>query len=113
VTLVRPTSAVSWELRGAWAARKRVSLSLDERCTPRRLEGKVQRVATTGAFAVVEGFHVPMDAILAVHNPSRLGDSTIDQPPPTPRCIVCQREVEIDRRTEACRSCVADLGIAA
>lgn len=113
MSLVRPTSEIGWELRGSWAAGKRVAVSLDERCRPRRLEGKIQRVAPSGAFAVIEGFHVPMDAILAVHNPSRLGDSTIDEPPPVPRCIVCQREVEIDKRTEACAACAAELGVAA
>lgn len=107
--LVRPTSAITWDLRGAWAKRKRVALSLDERCTPRRLEGTIQRIATTGAFVVIEGFHVPTDAILAVHNPSRLGDSNVDDAPPRPRCIVCHREVEIDRHTEACSECVSRL----
>lgn len=113
MTLVRPTSAIGWELRAAWAGGRRVSLSLDERCHPRRLEGELQRVAATGAFVVLDGFHVPMDAILAVHNPSRLGDSTIDAPKAKPRCIVCQREVEINRRTEACRNCAAELGLVA
>jgi hypothetical protein len=111
VTLVRPEESVSWELRGAWSARKRVALSLDGRCHPRRLEGLVQRVAATGAFVEIEDFHVPVDAILAVHSPSRLGDSTIDAPKPRPRCVVCQREVRLDRRTGACSHCLAELGL--
>lgn len=79
MTLIRPASSLLWELRAAWATGKRVALSLDERCTPERLEGHVTRVAGSGAFVRVSGLHVPTDAILAVHHPSRLGDSTIER----------------------------------
>jgi hypothetical protein len=42
---------VAWELRGAWAARRRVVLRLDaERCVVVRLVGKVAYVDPTGAF---------------------------------------------------------------
>lgn len=74
--LVRPVSAVMWELRGAWASGRRVVLSLDSRCVVRRVEGWVRGVAATDAFVRIQGWHVPGDAILAVHHPSRLGDST-------------------------------------
>lgn len=74
--LVRPITATLWELRSAWASGKRVALSLDERCTPRRVEGHVSAVAATGAYVRVAGLHVPDEAILAVHLPSILGDST-------------------------------------
>jgi hypothetical protein len=73
--LVRPLSAVAWELRTAWATGRRVALSL-ERCDVDRLEGTVQRVAATGATVKVAGLVVPLDRVLAVHWPSRLGDST-------------------------------------
>lgn len=73
--LVRPVASMLWELRGAWATGKRVALSLDDRCDPPRVEGWVSRVAATGTFVQVAGWHVPADAILAVHLPSRLGDS--------------------------------------
>lgn len=74
--LVRPIAATLWELRSAWASGKRVALSLDERCTPRRVEGHVSAVAATGAFVRIGNLQVPDDAILAVHLPSILGDST-------------------------------------
>jgi hypothetical protein len=75
VALVRPISAITWELRGAWATGRRVALSL-ERADLARMEGVVSRVAATGAFVVVCGKHVPVERVLAVHHPSRLGDST-------------------------------------
>lgn len=74
--LIRPPSAVAWELRGAWATGRRVSLTLDERCEIPRLEGCVLHVSGTGATCNVAGWHVPIDAVLAVHRPTRLGDST-------------------------------------
>jgi hypothetical protein len=75
--LVRPIGAIAWELRAAWASGRRVALSLDERSSRRRVEGCVDRVAASGAFVVVARIHVPLPVILAVHLPSRLGDSTI------------------------------------
>lgn len=115
MSLVRPEESISWELRGAWIQQKRVALSLDERCRWPRIEGQVQRVAATGTSVTIDGWHIPMDAVLAVHFPSRLGDSTIDQPKvkPVPVCIACDREVEIDRRTGACAHCLAELGLVA
>jgi hypothetical protein len=73
--LVRPVRMVAWELRGAWATGRRVSVSL-ERADVDRLEGTVQRVAATDAYATIAGRRVPLDRVLAVHLPSRLGDST-------------------------------------
>jgi len=73
--LIRPLSATAWELRTAWASGRRVALSL-ERCDVDRLEGRVDRVAATNAHCTVRGLLGPMDRILAVHHPSRLGDST-------------------------------------
>jgi len=67
--LTRSETAKAWELRGAWAARRVVVLSLSERCEPRRLEGKVDHVAVTDVFAIVAGTHVPMVDVLAVHRP--------------------------------------------
>ena len=74
--LVRPVSSVAWELRSSWASGRRVALTLDG--DERRVEGHVRSVAATGAFAVVAGLHVPLESVLAVHWPSRLGDSTFD-----------------------------------
>jgi hypothetical protein len=71
--LVRPLSAVTWELRTSWASGRRVALTL-EGCDMPRLEGIVTAVASSGAFARVRGLHVPTDNILAIHWPSILGD---------------------------------------
>lgn len=73
--LVRPIRAIAWECRSAWAAGWRVALSLDERCEPRRVEGHLQSVSATDASVTVAGLQVPLDAVLALHRPSRLGDS--------------------------------------
>jgi hypothetical protein len=67
---------MAWELRGAWATGARVALSLDHRCRWRRVEGHVRAVSATGASVTVNGWRVPLEAVLAVHKPSRLGDST-------------------------------------
>lgn len=77
-SLIRPIRSVAWELRGAWARGLRVALSLDDRCDMPRLEGHVRRVAATDAFVEISGVHVPLDAVLAVHRPSRLGDSSFE-----------------------------------
>jgi hypothetical protein len=63
-----------WQLRSAWATGRRVALSL-ERADFERMEGIVTRVAASGAFARVRGRLVPLDRVLALHYPSRLGDS--------------------------------------
>lgn len=63
------------ELRAAWATGRRVALSL-ERCDFDRMEGIVTRVAASGAHVRVRGRLVPMDRVLALHWPSRLGDSS-------------------------------------
>lgn len=67
--LERPAGSISWELRAKWATRAEVVLSLSERCDPRRLEGRVDRVAPSGAFVIVGGWHVPIEDVLAVHLP--------------------------------------------
>lgn len=74
--LARPLRAVAWDLRNAWATGRRVAVTL-ELCDQARMEGHVTRVAATDAYAVISSLHVPLDRILAVHIPSRLGDSTI------------------------------------
>lgn len=76
VALVRPLRAVAWELRSAWATGRRVAVTL-ERADLSRLEGHVSRVAATDASITIAGRMVPLDRVLAVHLPSRLGDSTV------------------------------------
>lgn len=68
-TLERPTGSITWELRAKWAKRQEVVLTLSDRCNPQRIEGLVDRVAASGAFVVVDGWHVPTDEILGVHQP--------------------------------------------
>ncbi len=72
--LVRLASSVLWELRAAWASGRRVSVTL-ERADVARVEGHVGAVSATGASVCINGLMVPMDRVLAVHQPSRLGDS--------------------------------------
>lgn len=74
LALVRQVSSVAWELRVAWARGLRVSLTING--DVRRVEGFVESVSPTGAYALLSGLHVPLGAVLAVHRPSRLGDST-------------------------------------
>jgi hypothetical protein len=66
VTLARQEQTVAWELRGAWISRKPVILTLTERCMIRRLEGRVEYVAVTGAFVLIDGWHIPTVDILRV-----------------------------------------------
>ena len=76
--LVRRDAEIARELReefwGGWRhGRRDVVLTLSERCEMRRLQGRVRRVAVTGAFVVIvdaEGeIHVPICDVLAVHRP--------------------------------------------
>lgn len=62
------------ELRAAWATGRRVALSLDG--FGGRIEGHVERVAASDASVVVAGETLPLERVLALHRPSRLGDST-------------------------------------
>jgi hypothetical protein len=73
--LIRPLSSIVWELRSAWALGRRISVTV-EAGDDGRLEGTVRAVAATNAYAIVGGQHVPLERVLAVHRPSRLGDST-------------------------------------
>jgi len=73
--LVRPLPAIFWDLRGCWASGRRVSMTLD--ADTRRVEGHVTKVSATDSFVYVGDVLVPGTAILAVHLPSRLGDSTV------------------------------------
>lgn len=66
----RPEVAIAWELRGAWASGRPVRLTLSERCVLRTVIGRVERVAATGAFAVVDGWHVPLEDVMAVGKPT-------------------------------------------
>lgn len=67
--LARPEQRIAWELRGLWAQRKPAVVSLSDRCMVRRVEGVVSYVSVTGAFAVIDGRHIPCEEVLAVHKP--------------------------------------------
>jgi hypothetical protein len=91
--LVLPQSSIAWELRSAWATGRRVALSL-QGCSVGRLEGFVQRVAATDALVRVAGYDVPLVAVLAVHYPSRLGDSSHEGGPWRGRARLVQPQRE-------------------
>jgi hypothetical protein len=79
MSLVRRESEMARELREEfWAGwrsgpQRDVVLTLSERCEMRRLQGRVKRVAVTGAFVIVTAkdgdWHVPIDDVLAIHRP--------------------------------------------
>jgi hypothetical protein len=48
-----------------------------ERCDMDRVEGHVFSVAATNATVTIAAVVIPLDRVLAVHRPSRLGDSTV------------------------------------
>jgi nucleoside 2-deoxyribosyltransferase len=67
--LERPEQSTAWELCTAWAKGRPVVLTLSDRCMVQRIEGVVSRVAVTGAFVVIEGWHVPTVEILSIASP--------------------------------------------
>lgn len=67
--LERSEQAMAWELRGLWAQHKPAVVSLSKRCMVQRVEGLVEYVAVTGAYAVIDGWHIPCADVLAVHRP--------------------------------------------
>lgn len=69
MALVRDEQAIIFELRTVWAKQLPVVLILTKRCQIRRIEGKVERVAATGAYVIVAGWHVPREDILNVLRP--------------------------------------------
>ena len=68
--LQRPEAMLAWELRGVWAKAGEVRLTLAPGCHLPTIVGRVQQVAVTGAFVVVDGWHMPMDRVLAIGKPT-------------------------------------------
>lgn len=66
MTLVRHEQSIAWDLRGAWAARRPVELILSDRCLIPMIAGHIEQVAVTGAFVIVDGWHVPVADVLHV-----------------------------------------------
>lgn len=69
MSLQRSEREVAWELRARWAERSPVVLTLSERCMIRRVEGRLSQVEATGAFVVLDGWHIPVADILGVARP--------------------------------------------
>lgn len=99
--LIRYVGSIATDLRRAWASGQRVSLTIEGEYD--RIEGWVKHVSATDAFVVISArnldkrsnWHVPLHRVLAVHNPSRLGDSTVlstEQWNGTPLRVVPQAE---------------------
>lgn len=53
-----------------WQTGTPVKVFLTDRCTMEFVVGKVTHVATSGAFAVVDGWELPLDDVLAVNEAS-------------------------------------------
>ena len=68
-TPARKEQTVAWELRGYWAKRQRVVVTLSKRCIVDRVDGYVDHVSVTGAFAVIDGWHVPCVDVLGIATP--------------------------------------------
>jgi hypothetical protein len=65
----RSEQDVAWDVRGRWAAHKRVVLTLSDRCMVQRVEGVIEYVAVTGAYCIVDGWHIPMIDVVGVAAP--------------------------------------------
>lgn len=73
--LVRLTDSMLWELRRHWASGKRVAITLTEQAG-RRLEGQVEGVSATGAWAKVAGVRFRPEDLLAIHRPVVMGEDS-------------------------------------
>lgn len=62
--------STAWELRTAWGTQKEVRLTLTKRCVLRTIVGRVSRVSVTGAFAIVDGWHVPCAEVRGTGKPT-------------------------------------------
>jgi hypothetical protein len=60
----------AWDLRAAWANNTRVRVTLSEACMLKTIVGKVSRVAVTGAFVVIDGWHIPTDQVRGIGKPT-------------------------------------------
>lgn len=65
-----PEQSVAWELRKSWATLVDVRLTLQPGCLLRTIVGKVEAVAATGAFVVVDGWHIPCVFVDAIGKPT-------------------------------------------
>jgi hypothetical protein len=70
VTVAKREQSTAWELRKAWTSRQDVRLTLSPRCMLRTIVGRVSYVSVTGAFVVVDGWHIPCIDIDATGKPT-------------------------------------------
>jgi hypothetical protein len=74
--LIRLPNPMLRELRTAWAAGRRIALSLSHRAGG-RVEGHIRSVSPTGASVNVNGRLIPMADVLGVHRPLQyIGEDT-------------------------------------
>lgn len=62
--------STAWDLRTAWGGSRAVRLTLTERCMIGTIVGKVSSVSVTGAFATIDGWHIPLVEVLGVGRPT-------------------------------------------
>lgn len=60
----------AWDLRSAWGTRHSVRLTMSDRCMIRTIVGRVTRVSVTGAFAIIDGWHIPCDEVQGIGKPT-------------------------------------------
>lgn len=83
-------SAAAWELRAAWAARREVVVALDHPAAFPRIQGYVENVSPTAAYAVIRDLggacHVPLTLVLSIRSPhfSEATDRPAGELPPPP-----------------------------
>lgn len=61
-----PEASRAWQMRGHWAKQDVVAVTLTDRCLLRTVVGRVSCVAATGAYAVIDGWSLPMVDVLRV-----------------------------------------------
>lgn len=69
-TLVKDEQRLVWEARKLWAKRGDVRVTIDRTAIVSPIVGTIERVSVTGAFIVVDGWHVPMYAVKAFGKPT-------------------------------------------
>lgn len=62
--------STAWDLRAAWGLGRDVRLTLTKRCMIATVVGRVTYVSVTGAFAVVDGWHIPCADVRGIGRPT-------------------------------------------
>jgi hypothetical protein len=69
-TVALNEQSTAWDLRAAWGTRHAVRLTMSDRCMVGTIVGRVKRVSVTGAFAVIDGWHIPCDEVRGIGKPT-------------------------------------------